>query len=253
MALIADFFKPINPIDDISEAEYELLSNHVKSLEAISRMIDLSYYIIDYKKQGFVYVSSHPLFLAGYEREEVEMLGYDFFAKVVPEEDLQMLLEINEKGFEFYYNLPAKRRPNGYISYDFRIKNKNDSLVLINHKLTPLILNKEGNLWISLCLVTLSTEIKPGNLYIQMQDEGVKYKYDFRTKKFLKVKNKSLTSSEIKVVQLVSLGHSTEKISGMLKISINTVKFHKRNIFKKLDVKNSNEAVYFAAMQKTEK
>ena len=250
MTLIADFFKPIDPIDDISEAENELLSNHVKTLEAISRMIDLSYYIIDYKKQGFAYVSGHPLFLAGYDREEVEKLGYDFFAKVVPEEDLRMLLEINEKGFEFYYNLPAERRPNGYISYDFRIKNKNGSIILINHKLTPLILNKEGNLWISLCLITLSIENKPGNLYIQMQDERKKYKYDFRTKKFIEVKNKSLTPSEIKVVQLLSLGHSTEKISGMLKISIHTVKFHKKAIFCKLNVKNSNEAVYMAAMQK---
>ena len=169
MTLIKDFFKPIDPIEDISEAEYELLSNHVKSLEAISRMIDLSYYIIDYKKQGFVYVSGHPLFLAGYGREQVEKLGYDFFAKVVPEEDLRMLLEINEKGFEFYYNLPQERRPKGYVSYDFRIKNQNGSIILINHKLTPLILNKEGNLWISLCLVTLSNDKESGNFYIQMQ------------------------------------------------------------------------------------
>ena len=216
-------------------------------------MIDLSYYIIDYKKQGFVYVSGHPLFLAGYGREQVEKLGYDFFAKVVPEEDLRMLLEINEKGFEFYYNLPQERRPKGYVSYDFRIKNQNGSIILINHKLTPLILNKEGNLWISLCLVTLSSDKESGNFYIQMQDEGVKYKYDFRTKQFLQVKSKSLTPNENKIIQLLALGHSTEKISGMLNISINTVKFHKRNIFKKLDVKNSNEAVYFATMQKFEK
>ena len=252
MNLIDNFFTPIDKIEGISKADHKLLANYVNSLEAISRMVDLSYYIIDYKKQGFIYVSNHPLFLAGYEREEVQELGYNFFARVVPAEDLNMLLEINENGFGFYYNLPPERRPNGYISYDFRITHKNGSIILINHKLTPLILNKEGNLWISLCLVTLSMAKAPGNMFILMQDEGVKYNYNFRTKLFLKAKSKKLTQIEKNIIQMLSLGHSTNEISSILNTSINTVKFHKKNIFNKLDVRNSNEAVYYATMQKTE-
>ncbi|MFN8135387.1 MAG: helix-turn-helix transcriptional regulator [Bacteroidales bacterium] len=250
MNLIDKFFVPIDKIEGISKADHKLLANYVNSLAAISRMVDLSYYIIDYKKQGFIYVSNHPLFLAGYERKEVLELGYNFFARVVPAEDLNMLLEINEKGFGYYYNLPAERRPNGYISYDFRITHKNGSIILINHKLTPLILNKEGNLWISLCLVTLSMAKTPGNMFILMQDEGVKYNYNFRTKLFSKAKSKKLTQIGKNIIQLLSLGHSTEDISHLLHISINTVKFHKKTIFNKLNVKNSNEAVYMAAMHK---
>ena len=251
MNTIKDFFRPIDPIEGISESDYKSLNHYIASLEAISRMIDLSYYVIDYKKHEFLHVSNHPLFLAGYEREEVRMMGYDFFSKVVPTTDLDMLFEINEKGFNFYYNLPPERRPKGYISYDFRIKNKNNSLILINHKLTPLILNNEGNLWISLCLVTLSTAKKPGNMYIQMQDECVKYNYNFRTKKFIPAKNKQLSQIENNVIQYLSLGNTTKEISRLLSISENTVKFHKKNIYRKLDVKNSNEAVYFANMQKS--
>lgn len=253
MSLINDFFRPIDPIEGISEADYKSLSHYIGSLEAISRMIDLSYYIIDYKKREFLHVSNHPLFLAGYEREEVRVMGYDFFTKVVPTEELDMLLEINEKGFNFYYNLPPERRLKGFISYDFRIKNKNNSLILINHKLTPLILNNEGNLWISLCLVTLSTTKKPGNMYILMQDEKVKYNYNFRTKKFLPAKSKQLSQIENNVIQYLSLGNSTKDISRILSISENTVKFHKKNIYRKLEVRNSNEAVYFAIMQKSGK
>ena len=253
MSLINEFFRPIEPIEGISETDYKSLNHYIGSLEAISRMIDLSYYIIDYKKREFLHVSNHPLFLAGYEREEVRVMGYDFFTKVVPTEDLELLFEINEKGFNFYYNLPPERRLKGFISYDFRIKNKNNSLILINHKLTPLILNNEGNLWISLCLVTLSTTKKPGNMYILMQDEKVKYNYNFRTKKFLPAKSKQLSQIENNVIQYLSLGNSTKDISLILSISENTVKFHKKNIYRKLDVRNSNEAVYLATMQKSEK
>lgn len=251
MVAIDQFFRPLDPFENFEESDYQLLENYLKSLESITRMIDLSYYIIDYSKQGFVYVSNHPLFLAGYGREQVEKWGYDFFAKVVPEEDLLMLLEINEKGFEFYYRLPKERRLKGYISYDFRIKNQNGGSILINHKLTPLLLNKEGNLWISLCLVTLSTAKKSGNLQIQMQDEGVRYNYNFKTRKFSEASSKSLTEIEKKIVQLLSLGNSVNEISTLTKCSANTVKFHKKNIFRKLEVKTSNEAVYFATMQKS--
>ena len=250
MSLLTDFFKPVPSIEGISDADYESLRHYVVTLEATARMIDLSYYIIDYKKREFIYVSGHPLFLAGYEREQVRQMGYDFFGLVVPPEDLNMLLEINEKGFEFYYNLPPARRPKGYISYDFRITHKNGSIILVNHKLTPVILNEEGNLWISLCLVTLSTARKPGNMYILMQDEGIKYNYSFKTKKFLPAKSHPLSLTEKLVIQHLSLGNSTQQIAKLLSITENTVKYHKKNIFRKLDVKNSNEAVYLATIQK---
>ncbi|MBK7172288.1 MAG: helix-turn-helix transcriptional regulator [Bacteroidales bacterium] len=146
-------------------------------------------------------------------------------------------MEINEKGFEFYYNLPSIRRPKGYISYDFRLKHKSGSTILINHKLTPVILNEEGDLWISLCLVTLSTARKTGNMNIFMQDEGVKYHYSFRTKKFQAAKNQSLTATEKQVIQLLSMGNSSRQIAAQLSVSENTIKFHKKNVFRKLGSK----------------
>mgnify|MGYP003597664055 CR=1 FL=1 len=71
MNIIHAFFKPIEKIEGINKADYESLSYCIAALEAISRMIDLSYYIVDYKKREFFYVSGHPLFLDGYEREQV--------------------------------------------------------------------------------------------------------------------------------------------------------------------------------------
>jgi len=48
MNIINDFSKPIEKIEGIKEADYESLSYCIAALEAISRMIDLSYYIVDY-------------------------------------------------------------------------------------------------------------------------------------------------------------------------------------------------------------
>ncbi|MBK7172287.1 MAG: hypothetical protein IPH84_03435 [Bacteroidales bacterium] len=92
MSLVSDFFKPVPSIEGISEADYESLRHYINTLEAIARLVDLSYYIIDYKKREFIYVSGHPLFLSGYQAEEVRQMGYDFFGKAVPPDDLNMLL-----------------------------------------------------------------------------------------------------------------------------------------------------------------
>ena len=64
MSLLTDFFKPVPSIEGISDADYESLRHYVVTLEASARMIDLSYYIIDYKKREFIYVSGHPRYRA---------------------------------------------------------------------------------------------------------------------------------------------------------------------------------------------
>ena len=56
--------------------------------------------------------------------------------------------------------------------------------------------------------------------------------------------NNKLSKAELKIIKLVEKGLSTKSISLECSISENTVKFHLKNIFKKLDVHNRMEAVY---------
>jgi len=52
-----------------------------------------------------------------------------------------------------------------------------------------------------------------------------------------------LSKTEIKVIQLLSKGLSNKSISEECEISENTVKFHLKNIYKKLKVHNRLEAI----------
>ncbi len=56
--------------------------------------------------------------------------------------------------------------------------------------------------------------------------------------------NPNLSKTEIKIIKLLEKGLSNKRISSQLKNSENTVKFHLKNIYKKLKVKNRGEAVY---------
>jgi DNA-binding NarL/FixJ family response regulator len=55
-----------------------------------------------------------------------------------------------------------------------------------------------------------------------------------------------LTNKETEVLELISQGLSYSEIGKALKISLNTVPVHVRNIYRKLQTKNRTEAVYEA-------
>ena len=57
----------------------------------------------------------------------------------------------------------------------------------------------------------------------------------------------SLTSREIEILTLVSMGSTNEEIGSRMCISTNTVKTHLYNIFKKINVENRLQAALWAA------
>lgn len=246
MARITDFFKPVKAFSNSKELDYKQTHALLERLISLPRVLNLSIYVVDYYRKEFAYVSEHPLFLCGYDREKVKEMGYDYFEQIVIPEDLNMLLEINEKGFEFYYNLPANRRTHCFISYDFRVKHQNGNIFLVNHKLVPFHILTSGEMWLAICLVSLSGNIQPGNVYIQLLNEPVKYIYSFKQQKFNLQGPVKLSDREVEILNLSALGYTSKDIADRLYKDLNTIKFHKSNIFRKLEARNIAEAIDFA-------
>lgn len=247
---ISDFFEPIIATQYIGSDNYTHVERYLNALKAISKLCDLSYYIIDYYRKNFFYVSPNPLFLSGYSQEEVLILGYDFYGECVPPEDLLLLFELNEAGFRFFYELPVERREHATISYDFMLKHKsNNSLVMINHKLAPLLLTKDGNIWMAICLVTLSSKKSSGDVHIIMQDNNTQYNFFREEKLFKKTEVQELTKKELEVLRWIAIGYCVDRVASIMNISSSTIKNHKTSILKKMQVQNITEAVFNASKQ----
>jgi len=240
---VRDFFKPIH-LDSIpSEYDYGMVKYYTRVADALSQLSYHSIYLIDYYKRGFLYVSDNPLFLCGRSASQVLQAGYSFYLKNVPDDDLQLLLKINEAGFQFYNNIAIDERTNYSISYDFRLKQPNGHLMLINHKLAPLVLDKSGNIWIAVCLVSLSSNNKPGNIVIKNAKEKKFFEYDISLKKWNEQKLVRLNSREKEILILSNRGLTVEGVAKELFLSVDTIKFHKKNLFKKLKASNISEAI----------
>ncbi len=57
------------------------------------------------------------------------------------------------------------------------------------------------------------------------------------------INSEKLTSRELVILELLKKGFSNENISGKTGITINTVKFHLKKIYKKLDTVNRVQAI----------
>lgn len=250
MADINDFFLNRNEIHAISEKDRSSLNSYMEAVKAFTRISYQSIYLIDYESKSFEYVSDNPLFLCGHSAEEVQKMGYAFYFNYVIKEDLDLLLRINGIGFEFYEQIPITERKEYTISYDFHLKNNDNKTILINHKLTPLFLNSEGKLWKAMCVVSLSSEQKSGNIKVYKQGENTIYEFDLEGNFWKKTEKIVLTEREKEILQLSTSGFTINNMAEKLFVSPDTIKFHRKKLFEKLNVSNISEAIAFVTINK---
>lgn len=250
MASIQDFFIRANDTGSVPDLQYSIVDSIIKTAEAMSRSLYQSVYIIDYSKQNFLFVSGNPLFLCGNTAEQVKEMGYSFYLRYVPEKEQEMLLEINKAGFNFFETMKPEEKTKGYISYDFHIMTSPNRKILINHKLTPILLTKEGKVLLALCTVSLSSNKEAGNVEIHIQDSNIYWDYSFESHRWHKLVIQELKEEEKEVLFLSSQGYTMNDIAQIMYKSVDSVKFYKRNLFEKLGTKNITETLSFAVTHK---
>ena len=60
----------------------------------------------------------------------------------------------------------------------------------------------------------------------------------------------NLTDREVEIINLITEGLKSSEIADQLKLSTRTIEVHRRNLMKKLDVKNTAELVSFVLKSK---
>ncbi|WP_223607149.1 response regulator transcription factor [Chryseobacterium sp. OSA05B] len=249
MEEINRFFNDKNDVRNDADIDRSQVGDYLEAIKAFSRLTYQSLYVIDYQTRGFDYVSGNPLFLCGKSSEEVKALGYAFYFQNVNPEDVELLIKINEAGFEFYENIPVNERKLYSISYDFYLINGKKN-ILVNHKLTPMFLTEEGQIWKALCIVSLSNSTTSGNIVISKEGSEEVWKYDVVTKRWEKEEKIKLSQREHEILSLYASGLTINEIGEKLFISADTVKFHRKKLFDKIGVNNIAEALSYAQTNK---
>lgn len=239
-----------NRVGKISEKDLLQQQHYLDVVKSFARLTYESIYVIDYEKMAFEYVSENPLFLCGYSSEEVLNMGYDFYFKNVPESDLELLNLINNAGFDFYEKLPGNAKKLYSITYDFHLVNKDGKHILINHKLTPLFLTSDDQLWKAMCIVSISHHKNAGNVCIHKQGTDETWELNIENNVWRKSEKPKLTKREIEILRLHAQGLTINQIAEKIFVSSDTVKYYRRRIFERLGVSNIVEALSYTVNNK---
>lgn len=160
-----------------------------------------------------------------------------------------MLLEINREGFKMASSIPPEERTEYTISYDFHIMNEKRKQ-LINHSLTPMMMTRDGRIWLALCTIAPSTKKVPGNVVLRKANEKWYYAYSFTKHRWEKKDTIKLTEIEKHILRLSSQGFTVNDIAERMFKSVDTIKTYKKRLFAKLDVRSIAEALSCATNYK---
>lgn len=94
-------------------------------------------------------------------------------------------------------------------------------------------------------LVTLLRETLNGHIFHKFASPGAAVTRDVEP---ISAADLPLTTREVEILQLVAAGSTNSEVAQKLWVTEQTVKFHLRNIYRKLDVANRTEASHFAHM-----
>ena len=115
----------------------------------------------------------------------------------------------------------------------------------INQKFVPMVIDSERKIQIGMLVYSTSKREKMESCIVN--ESGNFLKYDFETEEYEDFNPKAnLTKTEKVILGRMEKGLSNDAIANNLNISAYTVKAHKRNIFKKLNVRNTTEALAIA-------
>ena len=232
MPQIDDFFIDKNRVDGITEEDYERVQPKIEAVAAAARTTTNSIYIIDYHKRNFLYSSENPM-LAPVGLKD---MGYSLYIDYVPKEEQAMLLEINRAGFEEFSRIDLANKMEFVISYDFHFIQNGRS---------------KGQLWLALASFSLSPRKHFGNVRMWRVTEsgnGIVGNRDVREYSLVDGKWHDstpivLTETEQQLLMMSAQGYTTEEIASRLFRTADTMKYHRKKLFRKLGVESISEAL----------
>lgn len=210
---------------------------HYKKLHARLHPGPYYYYIFNVLEAELEFVSPNTLDVLGYDAANFTteaVLG------LLHPEDIHRFIVYEQKVAEFFRQLPPEKVLRYKVSYDYRLRCADGSYKWIVQQVSTLQSTDEGAvirvLGIHTDISTLKTCDVPSGLSFYGLEGAPSFENVLRPSD-LKVSHSPLSLREREIVQLMLLGIQTDHIASRLSISPHTVKTHRKNIFRKTEVK----------------
>ena len=214
----------------------------VEMLAAINKINNTtSYYIHDSYARKIIVDSPISTILCGYTIDVAEKLGFAFYERLFDKKEWERLNRMFVEIYKIYYTHPPAKRKHLVSCFDFTVQHVGKGELILQHKAIPLLLCDNGNLWLNLCSVTVSSQKQLGKETITNTETGELYEYI--NGRFVLSDKLAITEEDLLILELMSNDLDLEQIAEQLGVSTKTYTRKKLTLFDKLDVKNSAGAI----------
>jgi len=214
-------------IDNLCKQE---IIERLKHLEEIITSLDAAVYIHNLQTNHHVWTNNNYQKIIGYTAEEIGEMGIEEALKIYHPDDLEIIKK------RIAYLKADKGKPYSGI---YRIKHKEGHWVWVYCHASVFKRNKAGKPQLVLGLAIDFTE------RIQTEKQLDKLiKENRQLKDHILIQK--LTKREREILEYIAKGLSCKEISKILQVSYFTAETHRKNISKKLKLKNTAAIVSFA-------
>lgn len=237
--VINGLLKSVRYINDWDIQKNVPCSPYVKFAYSFDRLGYGKVVLIDFRSCSFPYISS------SITSKILQIVNHR--PNIVDVEDIVNERQLDYLSLVIDSYLILLKKPFDYIDcsvlhFDISI-DTNICKEMMHVSLTPCLFDDDKNITLALCMLTFSAKEKEGNVIVQLPK--VDFHLEFTNGTWKHHDNSHLTNTEKLVLSLSANGKSINDIAKFLSVSIITIKTHRRNIFKKLGVKNISEAIQY--------
>lgn len=214
------------------------------------RVLDTPMHITGFNDSNLYYMSPSYMVLSGYSHADVYAGGFSFLRDIIHPEDLVQIKQL-KANLSSKKLAPLNNEPQSDYSvhFNYRICHKDGSLIHLECRMLPIgFLKDKPNFLLS--YVRIAEGKFKRKFEIHFFSKQVCYVFDTYTNKFVRQERKMLKEIELEILQLISRGARESTMVRQTGLDINMIKYHKKNIMKKLSVQSMNEALYYALKNK---
>lgn len=228
-----------------SKEEKERAETRLQALQEFCYSTNIYLYVIDLFEGVIVYASDNLRFLCGLREGEIEEMGYEFYTKYIPEEDLRKIEELRRETQKIMSTSLYSVIDRYSMTFNFHLR-IGEKVKMFQHRSQTFMCTENGFLWMVLCSIHPTYRKETGEAILRIKGEKEYYQYDFCSHKWMEKTIVELTEREKAIVALSAQGYTEEEIAAKLFKSHNSIKTSKRILFRKLGVNSIAEALMYS-------
>ena len=220
------------------------LNSFLKSSVLDLRMFEemgIGVYMLNYEKASYFYVNNALSKLFGIDQELFLKSDLRILDQTIHPDDLIHFLLILKKSAALLLKMSFKEKTESKLKIFYRIRLANGSYSWCM-QMNQVIHQNNSEKLIDFGTVILMPENQVIHKVVGYFTQGSKTT-EIHSKAHVGSLLDSLSLREKEVLTLVANGHTSQEIADLLGLSIQTIKIHRKNVLKKLEVKSSIQAI----------